>query len=121
MKKMSIYQTLWSQCSILLILWLDIESLSDGQYELLEEVLDMYSDENELNEKAPKRTRVVRDGKKVVKLQCPSGYKLVDKKCVKQSAAEKRTRSKASKRGAKKKKSQQTSISRKRKKSMKRT
>ena len=99
---------------------LDIESLSNGQYELLEEVLDMYNDENELNEKAPKRTRVVRDGKKVVKLQCPSGYKLVGKKCVKQSAAEKRTRSKASKRGAKKK-SQQTSISRKRKKSMKRT
>jgi len=101
------------------IVTIDIEELNEDQYELLEEILDMYN--GELNEKAPKRTRVVRDGKKVTKMQCPSGYKLVGKKCVKQSAAEKRTRSKASKRGAKKKKGQQTSISRKRKRSMKRT
>lgn len=55
-----------------------------------------------LEEVAPKKTKVVRDGKRQIKYKCPAGYKLVGNKCVKMSSSEKLKRSKVAKKMAKK-------------------
>ncbi len=106
---------------------IDMDSLDENSFELLEEILDFTNtDEEDHIEEARtgKRKKVVRQGKKQRKVSCPDNYKAVDKggagkKCVKMSQSEKRTRSKASKRAAKKK-TNKTSSERKRKRSMKR-
>lgn len=95
---------------------IDIDNLTEEQEEMLEEILEMYEADDEVNE-ARKKT-VVRGGKRTRKVTCPQGKKAVNGKCVRMSASEKRTRSKAAKKGARKKKGQKASIERKRKKSM---
>jgi hypothetical protein len=60
---------------------------------------------------------VVRGGKKIKKRVCRPGFKNVNGKCVKMSSSEKITRSRAQKRGAKKRKTKITATNRKRKKS----
>jgi len=95
---------------------LDLDNLSEEQDELLEEILEMYEEEDQLSEKT--KERVVRGGKKTRKLKCKSGYKAVGNKCVKMSSSEKHTRSKAAKKGARKSKSKKASTQRKRAKSM---
>lgn len=95
---------------------IDIDNLTEEQEEMLEEILEMYDADEEINE--VKKTRVVRGGKRVRKVTCPQGKKAVNGKCVRMSSSEKRTRSKAAKRGARKKKTQKAAIERKRKKSM---
>jgi len=94
---------------------IDFDDLSEDQIHYLDVLLD-HIDEYELNEKTK---RVVRGGKKVKKKVCKPGFKSVDDKCVKMSSQEKKARSKGSKKGAKKKKSQGAAIARARKKSMK--
>ncbi len=96
---------------------LDFDQLSDEQIDLLENFLDMSDSDEELSER--KKERVVRGGKRVKKLKCPSGKKAVGGRCVRMSASEKRTRSKAAKKGARKAKSKRASTERKRKKSLK--
>ena len=95
---------------------LDFDNLSEDQVELLDNVLEMYNEEDELSEKA--KERVVRGGKRVKKLKCKEGYKAVGNRCVKMSSSEKRTRSKAAKKGSRKAKSKRVSTQRKRAKSM---
>ena len=94
---------------------IDFGDLNEDQIRYLDVLLD-HADEYELNEKTK---RVVRDKKKIRKKVCKEGYKVVDNKCVKMDAGEKRTRSRSAKKGAKKKKGQKASIARKRAKSMK--
>lgn len=95
---------------------IDMDGLTEEQEELLEEILEMYDADEEINE--VRKKRVVRGGKRTRKVTCKEGYKSVNGKCVRMSSSEKRTRSKAAKRGARKKKGQKASIQRKRKKSM---
>lgn len=66
-----------------------------------------------------KRKRVIRKGKKKLKIICPKGMKVVGGKCVKQKAAERAKRKRASKRGAVKAKSKKARTARKRLKSLK--
>lgn len=61
---------------------------------------------------------VVRDKKRVKKLDCKPGYKAVDGRCIKMSGAEKLSRQKAGKKSAKKRKSKQSSITKKTNKSL---
>lgn len=96
---------------------LDIENLDENQSELLDEILEMYEDD-ELSEVAGKKKKVVRGGKRTKKISCPKGYKAVGGKCVKMSSSEKKTRERAAKKSAKKKKGKGASIERKRKRSM---
>lgn len=95
---------------------LNFDDLTDDQMELLENFLEMCDSDESINE--VRKERVVRGGKKVKKVVCPSGKKAVNGKCVRMSSSEKRTRSKASKKGAKKSKSKRAATSRKRAKSM---
>jgi len=95
---------------------LDFDDLSDEQVELLENFLDMCGSEEEISE--VRKERVVRGGKRTRKVKCKSGYKAVGGRCVRMSSSERRTRSKAAKRGARKKKGQKKSIERKRKRSI---
>ena len=46
-------------------------------------------------EVAFKKRKVVRGGKVIKKKKCPSGYKLVGNRCVRQSASERMTRKRA--------------------------
>lgn len=57
--------------------------------------------EDFLQEKTPTRKKVVRKGKVQKKKTCPDGFKLVDGKCVRQKADEKRKRSRAAKKSNK--------------------
>lgn len=95
---------------------LDFDNLTEDQEEMLDEILEMYEADDEVNE--VRKEKVVRGGKRTRKLKCPSGKKAVGGKCVRMSQSEKRTRSKAAKKAARKKKGQKASIERKRKKSM---
>lgn len=65
------------------------------------------------------RTKVVRDGKRKIKMVTDkAGYKVVDGKEVRMDAVEKRNRKKAAKVSSKKRKSKMTSINLKRDRSM---
>lgn len=103
---------------------LDYDNLTENQQDLIDEILELYEDDEddeddeEIDEVKAKRKKVVRKGRKVRKKMCPRGYKKVDGKCVRQSASERRTRSKAAKRAAKKRKGHKSSIQRKRKRSL---
>lgn len=96
---------------------LDFDDLSEEQIEIIDEILDMYNEEDEISER--KKERVVRAGKKVKKLKCPEGKKAVGNRCVRITSKEKRVRSKAAKRSSRKKKGKQSQIQRKRARSMK--
>lgn len=100
---------------------LDIDELEEDQAELLDDLMEFISEEEfedqELDEIAKKR--VVRGGKIIRKIPPKKGYKVVNGRYVKMSASEKRVRSKAAKRGARKSRSKKASTVRKRKKSMK--
>lgn len=100
---------------------LDIDELEEDQAELLDDLMEFISEEEfedqELDEIAKKR--VVRGGKIIRKIPPKKGYKVVNGRYVKMSASEKRVRSKAAKRGARKSRSKKASTIRKRKKSMK--
>lgn len=100
---------------------LDIDELEEDQAELLDDLMEFISEEEfedqELDEIAKKR--VVRGGKIIRKIPPKKGYKVVNGRYVKMSASEKRVRSKAAKRGARKSRSKKASTTRKRKKSMK--
>ena len=103
-----------------------IEELDpDDMLTIYEEVCETYDDPKKINLHFlhkfinEKMKRVVRAGKVVRKLVHRDGYKVVDGKYVKMSSSEKMKRSKASKKGAKKKKGHQSAINRSRKKSMK--
>lgn len=71
---------------------------------MFDELLEQeYKELELLSEVTAKRKRVIRKGKVTKKRKCPSGYKLVDgKRCKKQSAGEKRKRSRGAKRGSRK-------------------
>jgi len=102
---------------------LDDDQLSDNQKDIISDILELtdedgdYIDE-ELDE--ARKEKVIRGGKKTKRLKRKKGYKVINGKYVKMSSSEKRTRSRAAKKGARKRKSQRSSITRKRKKSMKR-
>jgi hypothetical protein len=111
---------------------LDLETLSEEQAELLDELLefateidyeeddvdgDESEDEEELEEAL--RKRVVRKGKIVRKLICKPGFKSLAGKCVKMAASERRIRKKMAKRGAKKRRSKKSAMLRHRARSMK--
>lgn len=97
----------------------DIDNLNEEQFEKFQEILEMTDgDIDSLQE--VKKEKVVRGGKKTRKVKCKQGYKAVSGKCVRMSSSEKRTRSKAAKRGARKAKSKKTATSRKRQRSIKR-
>ena len=97
---------------------LDMEELSDEQQDLVDEILEFYDEdsEEELDEK--RKERVVRGGKRTKKLKCKKGYKAVNGKCVRMSSSERRVRSKAAKKASRKRRSKTSSITRKRKRSM---
>lgn len=98
---------------------LDMDQLTEDQQDMVDEILEMYDeDPEELDEK--KKERVVRGGKRTRKLKCKSGYKAVNGKCVKMSSSERRVRSKAAKKAARKRKGKTSSITRKRKRSIRR-
>ena len=94
----------------------DFDELSEEQIEMLDDILEMYDEDEEISE--VKRERVVRGGKRVRKIKCPEGKKASGGRCVRMTAKEKRVRSKAAKRGARKKKGKQASIQRKRARSV---
>lgn len=73
---------------------------------------------NEITEAAPKKVKVFRAGKKVTKLACPAGFKVDGTKCVKMSAQELRTRSKAAIKSARKRRGKNAQAARKRAKTM---
>lgn len=106
---------------------LDIDNLTEEQDELLEEILTMYSSEDDemdvLDDSEDlsevKKKLVVRAGKRMRKIDCPEGKKAVNGKCVRITASEKRVRSKSAKKSARKRKGKQAAISRKRAKSLK--
>ena len=104
---------------------LDDDQLNDEQKDIISDIMELtddddgeYIDEESMDE--ARKEKVVRGGKKTKRLKRKKGYKIVDGRYVKMSASEKRSRSKAAKKGARKRKSQRSSITRKRKKSMKR-
>ncbi|QIG71419.1 prohead core protein [Rhizobium phage RHph_TM39] len=70
------------------------------------------------SEAAPKKKVTFRGGAKSVILDCPPGYKIDGKTCVKMSAGEIIAKRKAAKMGARKKRGQQAAISRKRQMTM---
>jgi len=94
----------------------DFDNLSEDQIEMIDEILDTYNEEEEISERT--KERVVRAGKKVRKLKCPEGKKAVGNRCVRMTQQEKRVRSKAAKRGSRKKKGKKAATSRKRARSM---
>lgn len=66
-----------------------------------------------------KLKKVIRGGKIQKKLDCPSGYKIEGKRCVRMSAQEKREKSKSAIRAARKRRSQKSQMARKRQRSLK--
>jgi len=66
-----------------------------------------------------KKKTVIRNGKRVKKLQCKHGFKALDNKCVKMSSAERMTRAKAQKKASRKRKPTNKKANAKRMKSMK--
>jgi hypothetical protein len=102
---------------------LDEDQLNEDQQDIIDDILELTEDESddiddELDE--ARTERVVRGGKKVRKLKRKPGYKVKNGRYVKISSSEKRARSKAAKKGARKRKPQRSSIQRKRKKSLRR-
>lgn len=83
---------------------------------LLETIDEAY--EPSLDEVAPKRIITFRGGKRTRKLDCPSGYKLEDNRCVKMSSREIMKRRRAAKKGARKTRGKRALIARKRARSM---
>lgn len=101
---------------------IDDRQITEEQQDMLEEILEMYDsdeDDEEVSEQRARKEKVVRGGKRKRKLKCPAGKKAVGGRCVRMSAAEKRTRSKAAKRGARKRRSKKASTEMKRKRSLK--
>jgi hypothetical protein len=101
---------------------LDEDQLNEDQQDIIDDILELTEDESddiddELDE--ARTERVVRGGKKVRKLKRKPGYKVKNGRYVKISSSEKRKRSRGAKKGARKRKSQKSSIERKRKRSMK--
>ena len=100
---------------------LDMETLTEEQSELLDDLLTFISEdkpdtEEDLEEAVKKR--VVRAGKFVRKLQCKPGYKAMGNRCVKMSASEKKMLKKRAKKSARKRKSKKNIIAAHRKRSM---
>ena len=99
----------------------DEDQLSDDQFELLEEILDMLDDEDEDDEDdvdEAKTEVVVRGGKKKRRVKPKKGFRVVDGKYVKMTPAEMTMRKKAAKRGARKRKSKKSVMAAKRKRSI---
>jgi hypothetical protein len=101
---------------------LDEDQFNEDQQDIIDDILELTEDDSEyideeINE--VQRERVVRGGKKVRKLKRKPGYKVKNGRYVKISSSEKRKRSRGAKKGARKRKSQKSSIERKRKRSMK--
>lgn len=71
-----------------------------------------------MNEAAPRKKIVVRNGKRVIIWDCPPGYKKVGKRCVKMGATELRKRSLIAKRVARKLRGRRQMILKKRARSM---
>lgn len=95
---------------------LRVDSLSDEQYELLEQALDFVEENELLNEKIK---RVVRGGKVMRKKVCKEGYKAQGNKCVRIDPTEKRNRERSQKKAARKRKVKSKAAVRKRARSMK--
>lgn len=106
--------------------YIDMDKLDENGFCLLQHILEMTENdwnkdeeiEEEVNEARGKKKKVVRGGKRTKKVQCRSGYKSVNGKCVRMSQSERRTRSKAQRKGAKKRRQGQSSSIQKRKRSM---
>lgn len=100
---------------------IDDENLTEEQEEIIEKIIEMYDedseDEDSINENVIKK--VIRHGKLVRKVSCKKGWKSVHGKCVKMTPSEIRVRSKSAKKSARKRKSKQTIINKKRERSMK--
>jgi len=100
--------------------------IEDKKEELLGEVKEQMSKdigENEtLEEASPKRTVVVRKGRRVVKYKCRPGYRKVPgkRKCVRISSSQRILRSRQAKKSARKRRARRAQISRKRKRSIRR-
>jgi hypothetical protein len=102
---------------------LDEDQFNEDQQDIIDDILELTEDDSEyideeINE--VQRERVVRSGKKIRRLKRKPGYKVKNGRYVKISSSEKRARSKAAKKGARKRKPQRSSIQRKRKKSLRR-
>lgn len=102
------------------IAMLDLDDLSECQIEKLDEAMELIMEDEFLSEQVGRVKRVVRQGKKIRRKFCKTGYKLQNGKCVKMSQQEKRKRSKSARRSAKKKRGQKASIQRKRSRSIRR-
>ena len=83
----------------------DVEK-RDLDIELLTLMSEGLITENEVEEIRLRRKMVVRGGKKVRKKVCGPGFRLVDGKCKRQSAREKRARKLAAKKAARKRKAE---------------
>ena len=92
----------------------------------LDDLIEVYnkileSGEDNINERFintfinEKFKKVIRGGKKIKKRVCRPGYKVVDGKCVKMKASEKRARSKSQRKGARKRKTKKASMKRSKK------